>query len=129
MLSDCRAFATLPVDDLARVRSFYVDTLGLQPADERDEMLVFDCAGGTSFGLFVSQGRSSGNHTQMTFFCDDIDAEVADLRARGVEFEAFDMPGASQRDGVYELDGFRGAWFRDPQGNLLAVGQGSAQTA
>ena len=124
MLSDCRAYAAIPVSDLAKVRSFYLDTLGLRVTQEREgDMLELECADGTAFGVFVSQGRTSGTHTQMTFVSRDLTAEVADLRARGVQFETFDMPGATQRDGIYEMDGERGAWFRDPEGNLLAVAE------
>jgi hypothetical protein len=69
------------------------------------------------------RGRPSGTHTQVTFFCQNLDAEVADLRARGVQFEEFDMPGATVKDGVYDRNGQRGAWFRGPDGNLLAVAE------
>jgi catechol 2,3-dioxygenase-like lactoylglutathione lyase family enzyme len=123
MLSECRAVATIPVSDLARVRSFYLATLGLKLLEERRDELSVECADGTSFSVFVSQGRTSGTHTQLSFICRDIDAEVADLRARGVQFEELDMPGVEGKDGIYELDGERGAWFRDPEGNLLAVGE------
>jgi catechol 2,3-dioxygenase-like lactoylglutathione lyase family enzyme len=115
--------AALPVSDLARARYFYVDTLGLTPFMEGDDVLAFRCADGTDFGVFVSQGRSSGTHTQVTFFCQDAEAEAADLRARGVKLEEFDIPGATVTDGVYDMNGQRGAWFRDPEGNLLAVAE------
>jgi predicted enzyme related to lactoylglutathione lyase len=92
-----RVSAALPVSDLALARSFYVDTLGLTPVVEGEDVLAFRCADGTDFGVFVSQGRPSGTHTQVTFFCQSIDAEVADLRARGVQLEEFDMPGPGSR--------------------------------
>jgi catechol 2,3-dioxygenase-like lactoylglutathione lyase family enzyme len=123
LLSDCRVSAALPVSDLARARSFYIDTLGLTPVVEGEDVLAFRCADGTDFGVFISQGRASGSHTQITFFCQNLDAEVADLRARGVKLEEFDMPGATVKDGVYDMNGQRGAWFRDPEGNLLAVAE------
>jgi catechol 2,3-dioxygenase-like lactoylglutathione lyase family enzyme len=87
LLSDCQVSAALPVSDLARARSFYVDTLGLTPVLESEDVLAFRCAEGTDFGVFVSQGRPSGSHSQVTFFCQNVDAEVADLRARGVKLE------------------------------------------
>jgi hypothetical protein len=59
----------------------------------------------------------------VTFFCQDAEAEAADLRARGVKLEEFDIPGATVTDGVYDMNGQRGAWFRDPEGNLLAVAE------
>jgi hypothetical protein len=88
-------------------RSFYVDTLGLTPVVEGEDVLAFRCADGTDFGVFVSQGRPSGTHTQMTFFCQNLDAEMADLRAHGVKLEEFDMPGATIKDGVYDRNGQR----------------------
>jgi catechol 2,3-dioxygenase-like lactoylglutathione lyase family enzyme len=123
LLSDCRVAAALPVSDLAQARSFYVDTLGLTPVIEGEDVLAFRCADGTDFGVFISQGRPSGTHTQITFFCQDLDAEVADLRARGVKLEQFDMPGATVKDGIYDMNGQRGAWLKDPEGNLLAVAE------
>lgn len=129
MLSDCKAYAMVPVSDLTAVRSFYLDTLGLKVLVEREGDMLLECGEGTAFGVFVSQGKASGDHTQMSFVCADIEAEVADLRSRGVHLESFDMPGATGQDGIYELDGERGAWFRDPEGNLLAVAEMTDRTA
>jgi catechol 2,3-dioxygenase-like lactoylglutathione lyase family enzyme len=129
MLSDCQAIAAIPVSDLARVRSFYLDTLGFKALEERENELLLQCANGTSFLVFVSQGRPSGTHTQLSFLCDDIDAEVQDLRTRGIVLEDVDMPGIEGRDGIYELDGERAAWFRDPEGNLFGVGQMTAASS
>lgn len=129
MLSDCKAYAMIPVSDLTRVRSFYLDTLGLKVLEEGDDAILLECADGTALGVFVSQGKASGDHTQMTFICADIDAEVADLRSRGVHLESFEMPGATSDEGIYDLGGERGAWFRDPEGNLLAVAQMSGSPA
>jgi catechol 2,3-dioxygenase-like lactoylglutathione lyase family enzyme len=123
MLSDCQAVATIPVSEVARVRAFYVDTLGLKLLEERAHELRFEAAGGTVFEVFESQGSASGGHTQMVFLCRDIAAEVSDLRTRGVTFEDVDLPVSARGDGIYELDGERGAWFRDPEGNLLAVAE------
>jgi catechol 2,3-dioxygenase-like lactoylglutathione lyase family enzyme len=60
LLSDCRVSAALPFSDLARARSFYVDTLGLMPFIEGEDVLAFRCADGTDFGVFVFQGRPWG---------------------------------------------------------------------
>jgi len=73
LLSDCRVSAALPASDLARARSLYVDTLGLTPVVEGEDVLAFRCADGTDFGVFVCQGRPSGTHTQVTFFCQNVD--------------------------------------------------------
>jgi hypothetical protein len=84
------------------------------------------------FVLFQTMGRPSGEHTQMAFEVDDIDAVVGALRERGVEFEEVELPGLRTIDGVAEVEGNypsaggkgeRAAWFRDSEGNLLGVGQ------
>jgi hypothetical protein len=90
---------------------------------EGEDVLAFRCADGTDFGVFISQGRPSGTPTQVTFFCQNLDAEVADLGARGVQLEEFDMPGAIVTDGVYDRNGQRGAWFRIPTATCLAVAE------
>jgi catechol 2,3-dioxygenase-like lactoylglutathione lyase family enzyme len=124
MLSDCRVIASIPCQDLAAVRSFYEDKLGLKIVEDRPDGIVFDCAGGTQLLVFPSSGASDGSFTQASWECDDLDAEMADLRSRGVTFETYDMPGfTSDANGVVDLDGERGAWFKDPAGNLLALGE------
>jgi catechol 2,3-dioxygenase-like lactoylglutathione lyase family enzyme len=122
--------ARLPAQDLDRARRFYAEKLGLQPAETRPGGLRYRCGSG-SFSLFQSAGRPSGEHTQMAWQVDDIDAVVAELRARGVVFERYDLPGLRTDDGVAEVAGNypsdggaeRAAWFRDSEGNLLGVGQ------
>ena len=121
----------LPAQDLDRARRFYADTLGLEPVEERDGGLRYRC-GGSCFSLFASTGRASGEHTQMGWMVKDIEATVADLRAKGIEFLEYDFPGFRTVDGIVDIDGTyasdggkgeRAAWFHDSEGNLLAVGQ------
>jgi catechol 2,3-dioxygenase-like lactoylglutathione lyase family enzyme len=131
MLQHARVATRIPVRDLARARTFYAERLGLEPAEERPGGLLYRLAAG-EFALFESAGAASGDHTQMAFDVDDIEAVIADLRRRGLEFEAFDMPGLEQRDGITEVPGNypskggkgeRGVWFRDCDGNLFGLGQ------
>ena len=84
-LRDATCAVRLPAQDLGRARGFYADKLGLEPAESREGGLSYEC-GGTSFVLYQSQGRASGDHTQMGFYVADIEAAVAKLRERGVEF-------------------------------------------
>lgn len=122
MLSDCRVAATIPVSDLASARAFYEDTLGMKVLEDMGDGVAFECAGGTVISVFKSSGASDGSFTQAGFECADLDAEMAELGSRGVEFERYDMPGFSTDEhGVADLDGQRGAWFKDPAGNLLAL--------
>jgi catechol 2,3-dioxygenase-like lactoylglutathione lyase family enzyme len=129
-LAESQVATRLPVKDLERARRFYSETLGLEPVEERPGGLRYRC-GGTYFALFESAGTASGNHTQMGWEVADIEATVAALRARGVVFEAYDLPGLKTVNGIAEIEGNypskgvgeRGAWFRDSEGNLLGLGQ------
>ena len=114
--------ATLPVEDLARARTFYEKTLGLTPAREVDGGLFYGNAD-TGFLLFPTGGRPSGEHTQMAWFVRDIAATVAELNRRGVRFQEYDGPGLKTIDGIADLGHEKSAWFRDSEGNLLALGQ------
>jgi catechol 2,3-dioxygenase-like lactoylglutathione lyase family enzyme len=129
-LAGGRAVTKLPAQDLDRARAFYEDKLGLAPVEEREGGLRYLCAAG-EFHLFSSTGAAPGTFTQMGFEVEDLGAAVAELRGRGVVFEAFDVPGFEVEDGIVKVDdnypskgaGERGIWFRDSEGNLLALGQ------
>jgi len=131
MLNEGRVATRLPAQDLERARAFYSEKLGLEPVEERPGGLRYTFASG-EFALFASAGGPSGDHTQMGWEVDDIEATVAALRARGVEFETVDTPRLRTRDGSADIQGNypssgargeRGAWFRDSEGNLLGVGE------
>jgi catechol 2,3-dioxygenase-like lactoylglutathione lyase family enzyme len=131
MLERSDVAARLPAQDLARAKSFYQDKLGLTPSEERPGGLRYRCGNGW-FSLFESAGVPSGNHTQLAWEVDDVDATVAQLRARGVVFDEYDLPGLKTVNGIAEVAGNypsrggvgeRAAWFRDSEGNLLGIGQ------
>jgi len=83
MLERGRVATRLPAEDLDRAREFYADKLGLVPSEERPGGLLYRCARG-EFAVFQSAGASSGSFTQMAWEVDDIEAVVAELRARAV---------------------------------------------
>jgi catechol 2,3-dioxygenase-like lactoylglutathione lyase family enzyme len=130
MLKNGRVAARLPAQDLERARAFYAEKLGLEPAEERKGGLRYLCANG-EFALFESTGSAAGDHTQMGWEVDDIEATVSELRSRGVVFEEYDLPGLKTVDGIAEIEGQypskgsgeRGAWFRDSEGNMLGIGE------
>jgi catechol 2,3-dioxygenase-like lactoylglutathione lyase family enzyme len=130
LLENARAETRLPAVDLDRARRWYHDKLGLVPAEERDGGLMYRLESGV-FCLFASTGRSSGTFTQLALNVDDIDAVVAELRDRGVQFEDVDLPGFRSVDGIVEVPGNyrskgtreRGAFFRDSEDNVIALGQ------
>jgi catechol 2,3-dioxygenase-like lactoylglutathione lyase family enzyme len=131
MLKRSDVAARLPAQNLERAKAFYADKLGLTPSEERPGGLRYECRSG-AFSLFESAGAPSGGHTQMAWEVDDIESTVAELRARGVVFEEYDLPGIHTFDGMAEVAGNypsrggigeRAAWFRDSEGNLLGIGQ------
>jgi catechol 2,3-dioxygenase-like lactoylglutathione lyase family enzyme len=121
MLKGCRVHTTLPVSDLARARAFYEDTLGIPPTVEWPTGSFYDCGERTRFVLSQTAGRPSGAHTQMAFAVDDIINEVSDLKARGVVFEEYDSPTMKTVDGIVDGPTLKAAWFKDVDGNLLAI--------
>ncbi len=126
MLSNARFEARIPTQDLARARRWYSEKLGLEPAEEREGGLRYEGASGV-FCLFASAGAADGSFTQMGFYVDDIEAAVAELRARGVVFEGYDgcVNGIMEIRGNYPSKGSgeRAAWFRDCEGNMLGVAE------
>ena len=121
MLSSARTHTTLPAADLGRARRFYEETLGFLPADVQPGGVFYETAGGTRFVVFPSSGRASGSHTQIGFQVNDIAAEVAQLRSRGVVFETYDMPAFDPQTMIATLPAIRSAWFKDTEGNLIGL--------
>ena len=129
-LASAHAVTKLPAQDLDRARAFYRDRLGLEPVEVRDGGLRYLC-GPTEFHVFLSSGAASGQSTQLGFEVEDIDLVVAQLRSRGVDFEAFDIAGFDVHDDIVTVPdnypskgrGERGVFFHDSEGNLLSIGQ------
>ncbi|NUR58453.1 MAG: VOC family protein [Catenulispora sp.] len=122
MLNDQPISPTIPAADLDRAKRFYQDTLGLKVVEERDEGIKFE-SGESVFFLYPTPYAGSAQHTQATWTVSDLDETMADLRGRGVEFEEYDLPGLKTVNGVAETETERGAWFKDTEGNILAVSQ------
>ena len=129
-LSNAHAVTKLPAQDLERARAFYRDKLGLEPVEERTGGLRYVC-GPTEFHIFSSTGAPSGESTQMGFEVKNIEATLADLRARGVTFERFEMPGFGDRgETITAPDNYPskgtgevGTFFYDTEGNLIGIAQ------
>ena len=124
MFKPVRAAAMLPAQDLERAKAFYRDKVGLTATQERDPMggLLYELSDGTGFAVFLSSGKSSGTHTQLALEVPDLDAAVKDLRARGLKFEEYDSPGLKTVNGIAEIAGTKVAFFKDSEGNLIAIG-------
>ena len=119
MLRDRRVHPTLPTQDVEALRGFYEDVLGFEPLAVRPGAVLYRAADGTRFAISRAGARSSGTHTQMAFDSPDLDADVRELRARGVTFESYEMP--KTVDGIAPMPSGRAAWFKDPDGNLIGL--------
>ena len=125
MLADNRISAVLVSTDLPRSQAFYENEVGLSlSAGTITNHLLFDCGNGTTLLIY---GRGAGNkadHTQVRFWSTDIDKDVAELVARGIEFEEYDTETFKTVDHVVTTAGIgRSAWFKDPDGNTIALFQ------
>jgi catechol 2,3-dioxygenase-like lactoylglutathione lyase family enzyme len=125
MLNDNRASAVLVSTDLERSQTFYTEKVGLTLSPETiKNHLLFDCGAGSTLLIY---GRPSGNkadHTQVRFWSTDIEKDVDALAANGVEFEEYDTDTFKTVDHIVTTPGIgRSAWFKDPDGNTVAVFQ------
>ncbi|MFD7977405.1 VOC family protein [Streptomyces sp. NPDC059071] len=120
MLADSPIAAIIPVNDLARAKRFYTETLGLTLTKESPEDTRLE-TGGTVIGLYETPYGGQAQHTLASWKVADLDAEMKELRSKGVEFEDYDMADLKTVDGVAETDTMRGAWFKDSEGNILCV--------
>jgi catechol 2,3-dioxygenase-like lactoylglutathione lyase family enzyme len=123
MFESGKAVATVAVSDLANAKKFYEGTLGLKAKDERSDGIRYEAGGGTWFLVYPSQFAGTAKSTYMSFDVDDVEKAVQELQERGVVFEEYDMPGLKTMNGIAEIQGVKGAWFKDPDGNILALGQ------
>ena len=121
-ITESKVRATLPAKDVEASRSFYEDKLGFKVLRQTPEQGYEFQVGDGSFYVFPSTGEPSGTHTQLTFDVDDVEEVVDDLTERGVTFEQYDMEGfKSDAKGLVDFQGEKGAWFKDPAGNLIAL--------
>jgi catechol 2,3-dioxygenase-like lactoylglutathione lyase family enzyme len=125
MFARNRASAVLVSTDLERSQRFYEGKVGLTLSPETiKNHLLFDCGDGTTVLVYGRGTGNSADHTQVRFWSTDIDQDVADLAANGVEFEEYDFGTFKTIDHIVTTAGIgRSAWFKDPDGNTIAVFQ------
>jgi predicted enzyme related to lactoylglutathione lyase len=121
MLKITESAATLPAQDIARARKFYEQRLGLTPAEVGQDGGVVYKTGTTGFLVFPSTGKPSGDHTQLSLDVENVEATVNELKKSGVKFEDYDFPGLKTQDGIADMGDGKGAWFKDSEGNLIAI--------
>jgi predicted enzyme related to lactoylglutathione lyase len=114
-------YAYIPAKDLARARRFYEQTLGFRPRQESAGGVSYEFGAHTGCFLYPTPNAGTSKSSQAFWQVDDVEREVAALRARGVEFERYDMPGQKSESGIVTAGGAKAAWFKDSEGNILAV--------
>jgi catechol 2,3-dioxygenase-like lactoylglutathione lyase family enzyme len=122
MLGDNDAVATIAVKDMEAAKRFYGSTLGLELADEQGALTYK--SGSSVVFVYESQYAGTNEATAVTWPVGDVDRVVRDLKAKGVKFEHYDMPGMALEGDVHVAGGMRAAWFKDPDGNILALVNG-----
>ncbi len=121
MLSEFLAVTTLVVTDMDVAKPFYQDQLGLTLLDETPASCRFGAGKGSQ--LTIRRGQpGAGGQTCMHFEVDDVEAVVRDLSSRGVTFEEYEAP--KTVDFIAQIGPARGAWFKDPAGNVIGLRQG-----
>jgi catechol 2,3-dioxygenase-like lactoylglutathione lyase family enzyme len=114
---------TIPAKDLEGTRRFYEDVLGCKVEREAAAGITYR-SGDSFFDLYPTRFAGTAQHTIAGFVVDDVEAAVAQLKDKGVTFEQYDMPGLkTDENGIADLGGEKGAWFKDPEGNILALGE------
>jgi predicted enzyme related to lactoylglutathione lyase len=122
MLRTAPIRAYIPASNVSRARKFYEQVVGLVPREEYAGGVIYEC-GGTEVFMYPTHNAGTSQASQAYWQVDDVDAEVAELKARGVEFEEYDMPGVTMRNSVATGGGAKTAWFKDTEGNILAISQ------
>ncbi|HEV7955627.1 MAG: glyoxalase [Microbacteriaceae bacterium] len=126
MLRELNPMAVLAARDLQRARAFYRDTLGLDPSDIVMGQLMYSAPSGMRFMIYETENAGTAQNTQMCWMTADFDAEIEQLRSRGVKFEDYDQPGLKTENGVATMDDEKSAWFKDSEGNILCIAQVTA---
>ena len=122
MLKAAPIRAYIPVSDLSRARNFYEKTLGLAPKEEYAGGVIYECGGAEVF-MYPTKNAGTSKASQAFWQVRDVEVEVAELKARGVVFEEYDMPGIRMKNSIATGGGAKTAWFKDTEGNILAVSQ------
>jgi predicted enzyme related to lactoylglutathione lyase len=121
MLTSAPIVPYIPATDISRARRFYEDKVGLVAREEIAGGVVYECAGGSWIFLYRSEGAGTSKASQAFWQVQDVEAEVRELQSRGVRFEEYDLPGMRTVNGIATMGNTKGAWFKDTEGNIMAL--------
>ena len=121
MLQKSPMYSYFPAKDVARARKFYEGKLGLKAKEEIADGVVYEFGRGTAAFLYQTPNAGSSKASQAFWQVDDIEKEVAELKKRGIVFEEYDLPEMKGSNSIYTGGGAKAAWFKDSEGNILAL--------
>jgi predicted enzyme related to lactoylglutathione lyase len=120
MLQDAPMYSYIPAKDLARARKFYEEKLGFKVKQEIAGGIVYEFGKGTACFLYPTPNAGTSQASQAFWQVEDIEREVAALKARGVNFEKYEMPEMDE-NGISTAGGAKAAWVKDTEGNIMAL--------
>lgn len=124
MLGDTDVIATCAVKDIEKAKKFYGSTLGLTLLPSQEAGVLSYKSGKSALLVYQSQYAGTNQATAATWAVTDLEGTVQALKAKGVRFEHYDLPGTERTGDIHGSGRTKAAWFKDPDGNILAVVSG-----
>jgi catechol 2,3-dioxygenase-like lactoylglutathione lyase family enzyme len=121
VLANTDAIATVAVKNIETARKFYEGTLGLKPTRSDEPGVQGYKSGNASVLVYQSQFAGTNKATAVTWAVQDLEGSIKDLKAKGVRFEHYDLPGVTRKGDVHGTGKTKAAWFKDPDGNILSL--------
>ena len=121
MLQKSPMYAYIPATDMTRARKFYEEKVGLKPKQQIAGGVTYEFAKGTACFLYPTPNAGTSKASQAFWQVENVEREVRELKVRGVQFEDYDMPEMKTEDGIATAGGAKSAWFKDSEGNILAL--------
>src|ERR687898_77914 len=122
MLQNAPMYSYIPAKDVSRARKFYEEKLRFKPKQETAGGVIYEFGKGTACFLYPTPNAGTSQASQAFWQVADVEREVAELKSRGVQFEDYDVPGGKKSpSGVVTAGGAMAAWFKDSEGNIMAI--------
>ena len=123
MLQEAPMYSYIPAKDVRRARRFYEEKLRFKPKQETAGGVIYEFAKGTACFLYPTPNAGTSQTSQAFWQVEVLEREMVELKARGVNFEKYDMPDMDE-NGISTAGGAKAAWFKDTEGNIMALIQG-----
>ena len=120
MLQKAPMYSYIPAKNVAQARAFYEEKLGFKPKEVTAGGVTYEFAKGSACFLYPTSNAGTSKASQAFWQVEDIEKEVGELMVRGVTFERYDMPDIDEK-GISTAGGAKAAWFKDTEGNIMAL--------